>query len=75
MSSHFAMLQVIKVVLPGGKDGRKYREYGFVHFTERAQAVKAVEDFGNGTFQPKIGDNSLEVRLAPSAGHLFMLLL
>ncbi len=59
---------MIKVVLPGGKDGKKYREYGFVHFNDRAQAVKAVEDFGNGTFLPKIGEASLEVGFAVS-GH------
>ncbi|KAK9863297.1 hypothetical protein WJX84_005658 [Apatococcus fuscideae] len=40
--------EVIKVVLPGGKDGRKYRDYGFVHFNERSQALKAVEDYGAG---------------------------
>ncbi len=61
---NWGMLQVVRVVLPAGKDGKKNRDYGFVHFLERAQALKAVEDFGSGTFQPKLGEASLEVHLA-----------
>ncbi|GMH39473.1 hypothetical protein BSKO_07371 [Bryopsis sp. KO-2023] len=35
--------EVEKVVLPLGVDGRRFREYGFVHYTERACALKAIE--------------------------------
>lgn len=31
------------MVLPPGVDGRRFREYGFVHYTERACALKAIE--------------------------------
>ena len=38
--------QVVKVVMPAAKEGRPHREYGFVHFTERATAVKLAIEFG-----------------------------
>lgn len=31
------------MVLPSGLDDRRFREYGFVHYTERACALKAIE--------------------------------
>lgn len=35
--------EVTKVVLPATKPGQAKRDFGFVHFSDRAQALKAIE--------------------------------
>lgn len=35
--------EVTKVVLPSSKPGQAKRDFGFVHFTDRAHALKAIE--------------------------------
>lgn len=35
--------EVTKVVLPASKPGQAKRDFGFVHFSDRAQALKAIE--------------------------------
>lgn len=34
---------VEKVVLPYARDGRRHRDYGFVHYVDRSCALKAIE--------------------------------
>ncbi|KAK9837452.1 hypothetical protein WJX81_003692 [Elliptochloris bilobata] len=55
--------EVVKVVMPAAKEGRPHREYGFVHFTERATTVKLVDDAEKG-IKPSLDGNTLEVRMA-----------
>lgn len=38
------VVQVQKVVIPNKKPDKEYPDYGFVHFVERASAVKLVEE-------------------------------
>lgn len=59
------MWQVERVVLPPGSDGHKFREYGFVHYTERACALKAIE--ASGQERPVLDGKELSVRLRVSA--------
>lgn len=47
--------------MPAAKEGRPHREYGFVHFTERATAVKLVDDAEKG-IKPSLDGNTLEAR-------------
>lgn len=35
--------EVTKVVLPSSKPGQSKRDFGFVHFSERSSALKAIE--------------------------------
>jgi heterogeneous nuclear ribonucleoprotein R len=35
--------EVTKVVLPSSKPGQAKRDFGFVHFSDRASALKAIE--------------------------------
>ena len=35
--------EVTKVVLPATKPGQAKRDFGFVHFADRAQALKAID--------------------------------
>ena len=58
-----ARAQVVKVVIPAAKEGRPHREFGFVHFAERATAVKLVDDAEKGT-KPSLDGNTLEARRA-----------
>lgn len=51
--------EITKVVLPPSKAGQK-RDFGFIHFTERSSALKAVK----GTEKYEIDGNALEVSLA-----------
>lgn len=45
---------VTDVMLPRSKDDpSKHREYGFVHFTERSAALKAVEEAASGSLELK----------------------
>ena len=63
--------QVVKVVMPAAKEGRPHREYGFVHFNERATAVKLVDDAEKG-IKPSLDGNTLEVGLQlPLVGPFF----
>ncbi|TQD70898.1 hypothetical protein C1H46_043573 [Malus baccata] len=52
--------EVTKVVMPPGKGGQGKRDFGFVHFAERASALKAVKD----TEKYEIDGHPLEVVLA-----------
>lgn len=54
--------EVERVVLPPGSDGHKFREYGFVHYTERACALKAIE--ASGQERPVLDGKELSVALA-----------
>ena len=57
--------------MPAAKEGRPHREYGFVHFTERATAVKLVDDAEKG-IKPSLDGNTLEVGLQlPPVGPFF----
>ncbi|KAK8944114.1 Flowering time control protein FCA [Platanthera zijinensis] len=51
--------EITKVVLPPSKAGQK-RDFGFIHFTERSSALKAVK----GSEKYEIDGNALEVSLA-----------
>ncbi|PKA59989.1 Polyadenylate-binding protein 2 [Apostasia shenzhenica] len=51
--------EITKVVLPPAKAGQK-RDFGFVHFSERSSALKAVK----GTEKYEIDGNALEASLA-----------
>lgn len=51
---------MVKVVIPAAKEGRPHREYGFVHLSERATAVKLVDDAEKGV-KPSLDGNRLEV--------------
>ena len=48
------------MVIPAAKEGRPHREYGFVHLSERATAVKLVDDAEKGV-KPSLDGNTLEV--------------
>lgn len=48
-----------KVVIPAAKPDKPKREFGFVHFTERDSAVKAV----NAAEKPAIDGKTLDVRI------------
>ena len=61
--------QVTKVVIPAAKEGRPHREFGFVHFADRATAVKLVDDAEKGV-KPSLDGNTLEVRACRAAGLL-----
>lgn len=52
--------EVTKVVMPPAKDGNSKRDFGFVHFSERSGALKAVKD----TEKYEINGQALEVTLA-----------
>ncbi|KAK4787174.1 hypothetical protein SAY86_011007 [Trapa natans] len=52
--------EVVKVVMPPSKSGSNKRDFGFVHFAERASALKAVKD----TEKYEIDGHMLEVVLA-----------
>ncbi|CAD7698385.1 unnamed protein product [Ostreobium quekettii] len=54
--------EVERIVLPLGTDGHKYREYGFVHYTDRAWALKAIEAAGQE--RPVLDGRELSVALA-----------
>jgi hypothetical protein len=49
------------VVLPPAKEGKTHREFGFVHFAERAAAVRAVEAVEKGDKKYELEGNALVV--------------
>lgn len=53
------MRQVTKVFIPAAKPDKPNREYGFVHFAERASVEKLVADAENGV-KPELDGNTLE---------------
>ncbi|KAK4793948.1 hypothetical protein SAY86_011942 [Trapa natans] len=52
--------EVVKVVMPPSKSGSNKRDFGFVHYAERASALKAVKD----AEKYEIDGHALEVVLA-----------
>lgn len=54
--------EVTKVVLPAAKPGQAKRDFGFVHFADRASALKAIEK----TEKYELEGLSLNLALDPS---------
>ena len=51
-------LQIGRVHIPRAKDGESHPRFGFIHFTDRGAAVRAVED----SSKPEMDGATLNVR-------------